>query len=178
MAGVRANPVRAGGSTAPRLALKHTSNVKPTLGKINSPVLNTNRVVNHPLKTQTKPNQPTAKKELALGTLRQKAVKNAWAQEKPLVQAGEGTRKWTTLQRRELVRTGKVKGFEGHHIKSVNGHTKKWAGDPRNIKFVTRKEHIREHKGNFRNETKGNLIDRQKLLNATKNQASARKVKK
>ena len=70
-----------------------------------------------------------------------------------------GTRKWSLTQKQELLKTGKVKGFEGHHINSVKGHPEH-AGNPNNIEFVTRKEHLKRHGGNFRNPTRGNLINR------------------
>jgi len=176
MAAVRANAIRVKAPTAPKIG---PSTMKPMAKKTVSPAMNMNRGVNRPPKTQVKPKLPPAKKELSLGYLRQKAVKGAWAQEKALVRARGGSHEWTKRQREELIRTGSVKGYVGHHIRSVNGHSKKWAGDPRNIKFVTRKRgHLREHKGHFKNKTTGKLIDRQKLLSATKNKASARTVKK
>jgi hypothetical protein len=45
------------------------------------------------------------------------AVKEAWKQEADLVRrTGQGTRQWTQAEMRELLRTGKVSGYEGHHI--------------------------------------------------------------
>ena len=85
---------------------------------------------------------------------RKKAVNKAWKREKELVMKGRGTRNWTQTQQREIIRRGRVKGFEGHHMKSVDGHNSK-AGDPNNIQFLTRKEHLAAHKGNFRNNTNG-----------------------
>jgi len=120
----------------------------------------------------------TPKKPPVSNYLRQKAVKLAWRQERTLVKAGGGTRDWTKRQREQIIRTGKLKHYEGHHLKSINGHTKKWAGDPRNIKFVTRREHLREHRRNFRNETTGKLIDRQKMLRIQQNRAMPRQIKK
>ena len=79
---------------------------------------------------------------------RRKAVDLAWKNEKRLVLEGKGTRDWTPKEQRELIRTGKVKGYEGHHMKSVDGHITK-AGDSRNIQFLTRKEHLKAHKGDF-----------------------------
>ncbi len=97
-------------------------------------------------------------------SLRQRAVRDAWKQESELVKAtGSGTRDWNQRELRSVSRGEKLKGYEGHHIRSVNSHTPKWAGDPRNIEFVTRSEHIKRHGGDFRNPTTGKLIDRQKL---------------
>ena len=93
--------------------------------------------------------------------LRQKAVRDAWKQERELViKRGRGTRAWTAKQKKELIETGKVKGFEGHHINNVKEHPD-LAGNPDNIKFLKRSEHLQEHGGNFRNETHGELLNRQ-----------------
>lgn len=153
-----------------------TSLPKPTAPK-------TKAVMNLGSRTRPQQRMPQQKKittprKLPVSNyLRQKAVKSAWRQEQTLVKAGGGTRDWTKRQREQIVRAGKLKHYEGHHLRSVNGHTKKWAGDPRNIKLVTRREHLREHRGNFRNETTGKLIDRQKLLRMQKNRATPRQTK-
>lgn len=108
--------------------------------------------------------QQADKNTASLGSLRQKAVRHAWKQESELVRATDhGTREWKPSQLRSLKQGDKVKGYEGHHIRSVNRHSPKWAGDPRNIEFVTRKEHLDRHKGNFHTPTTGKLIDRQNL---------------
>jgi RHS repeat-associated protein len=92
---------------------------------------------------------------------RRQAVRDAWKQEKALIAAGqEGTVKWTDAQKAELLKTGKVKGFEGHHINSVNG-SPELARNPNNIKFVEgRAGNLAEHKGNFRLQTGGKLLSR------------------
>lgn len=72
---------------------------------------------------------------------------------------GRGSRNWKPHQRRELLETGKVKGFYGHHIFNVKHHPYA-TGDPDNIKFLTFGEHLKVHGGNFRNKTQGNLVDR------------------
>lgn len=96
----------------------------------------------------------------SIASQRRAAVRNAWRDEKALVSSGGGqTRNWTARQRRELLTTGKVKGIEGHHINSVNGHPR-LAGDPNNIEFVTRAENLQRHGGNFRNPTSGPLVSR------------------
>ncbi|WP_185247222.1 DUF6443 domain-containing protein [Chryseobacterium bernardetii] len=101
-----------------------------------------------------------AAKVSSLASQRQGAVRKAWKEEKALVESGEnGTRRWTTAQLKELKETGKVKGMKGHHINNVKHHPDK-AGDPNNIEFVTQKEHLQKHNGNFRNETTGPLKNR------------------
>jgi RHS repeat-associated protein len=99
--------------------------------------------------------------KVSLEAQRTAAVREAWKQEKTLVEeTGRGTRPWTTAELQELRETGKVSGYEGHHINSVNGHPE-LAGNPDNIKFVKgRVEHLAEHGGNFRNQTSGELVDR------------------
>jgi len=96
-------------------------------------------------------------------TLRRRAVKEAWRQERELVKAGGGSREWSTEQIDELLTKGKVKGFEGHHINNVQNYPD-MAGNPNNIEFLTREEHLSAHNGNWKNETHGDLIDRIKLL--------------
>ena len=57
-------------------------------------------------------------KAINLGTLQKKAVKDAWAQEKELIEkTGTGTVEWSAKQIRELKKKGKVKGYVGHHYK-------------------------------------------------------------
>ena len=90
---------------------------------------------------------------------RQKAVKEAWKDERNLVEAGQGTRKWSAAEIEELLLTGKVKGYEGHHINSVKDFPH-LAGNPDNVTFMTRKEHLLEHFGNWRNKTEGPLLNR------------------
>jgi RHS repeat-associated protein len=95
-----------------------------------------------------------------LGAARQRAVRHAWAQERAFVRRyGYGTRDWTDAQMRELLSTGRVRGYQGHHINSVKGHSE-LAGNPDNVRFVTRQENLRLHDGDWRNPTTGPLIDR------------------
>ena len=98
---------------------------------------------------------------------RRKAVREAWKQERELVaKTGQGTRNWSGKQRMELLKTGKVKGFEGHHINSVKGG-EALAGNPDNIRFVTRAEHFALHSYNWKTATSGKLIDRMAMLNGS-----------
>ena len=84
---------------------------------------------------------------------RQTAVRRAWKHEREMVaKTGKGSRNWNSKQKLELLRTGKVKGYQGHHIFSVKGH-QELKGDWENIQFLTRKEHLRAHKGNWRTPT-------------------------
>lgn len=65
------------------------------------------------------------------------------------------------IQRKaEIVRKGKAKGIIGHHINNVKHHPR-LAGNPNNIRFVTRKEHYRlHHNGKWRKKTTGKMIKR------------------
>ena len=59
-----------------------------------------------------------------------------------------------------MLKTGKVKGYQGHHINSVNGNVR-LAGNPDNIDFVKgTKGNLAAHGGNFRNPTTGPLKNR------------------
>ncbi|WP_195938846.1 hypothetical protein [Romboutsia sp. 1001713B170131_170501_G6] len=91
-------------------------------------------------------------------------VSNAWKYEYAEVKmGGEGTRNWTNEQKIELLENGKVKYMEGHHINNVSHHAEQQS-NPNNIKFLNREEHLLEHHGDFRNETKGKMYDRDQRL--------------
>jgi hypothetical protein len=97
---------------------------------------------------------------------RRAGVKAAWKAEKALVKAGHpGTRAWKPHEVKQLLTKGKVKGYQGHHMKSVSKHPKQ-AANPKNIKFVKAKgEHLAEHRGNFHNDGIPHPpIDREKML--------------
>jgi len=102
-----------------------------------------------------------AVKTSSIASQRQGAVRKAWKEEQSMVErtAGRGTRRWNSAQLKELKETGKVKGMKGHHINNVKHHPE-MAGDPNNIEFVTTKEHLLRHNGNFRNKTTGTLKNR------------------
>ncbi len=109
-------------------------------------------------------NVPTADLDIdghaSLAWERVKAVRIAWKQEQALVQrSGRGTRDWTAAERAELLKAGKVNGYQGHHISSVNGNPK-MAGNPDNVEFLKSEEHLDAHGGNWRNPTTGALMSR------------------
>jgi len=77
---------------------------------------------------------------------RKRAVAQAWREERQLVEkTGSGTRRWTEAQKKELLETGKVKGFDGHHRNTVNGNSPDMARNPDNIEFLTKAEHTKKH---------------------------------
>lgn len=163
--------VKAGAPRAPKVDGRgvskgtRTSKLKPPSQR----TVNKTRIPKsrHQVRRRTSPKAKlgtTSKKSTSNKYLRQKAVKLARKQEMDLVRkTGKGTRPWTPRQREQLKKGRWIKGYEGHHIRDVSSHSKKWSSDPRNIKFVTRRQHLREHKGDFKKPTTGKLIDRQKL---------------
>ncbi len=81
----------------------------------------------------------------AIQAARRRAVADAWKMERQLIrETGKGTRRWTNSQTIELLENGKVKGFVGDHINTVNGNLAK-AADHSNIQFLTEAEHKIRH---------------------------------
>ena len=93
---------------------------------------------------------------LVHNSCRGEAVRKAWkAEQQNVLDGGDGiSRVWTDPQKVELINTGKVKGFVGHHMKSVRGYPH-LAGDPTNIQFLTRSQHLAAHGGRWWNITHG-----------------------
>lgn len=85
---------------------------------------------------------------------RRRAVSEAWKTEKSKVLEGKGTRDWSQKEQKEIISKNHATGYQGHHMKSVHDHNSK-AGDANNIQFLTRKEHLAAHRGNFKNSTNG-----------------------
>lgn len=88
-------------------------------------------------------------------TERIKAVRKAWEREQQLVAEGEGTRDWTPEQQKSILDIGVAlddegRPFEGQHMKCVASYPE-YAGDPDNIQFLTRQEHLEAHRGNWQN---------------------------
>jgi len=93
--------------------------------------------------------------------LRRRAVALAWKQEQNMVaKTGRGTVNWTDAERAELLNSGRVSGYVGHHINDV-ARNPGLAGEPNNIKFVEGQEgNLAEHGGNFQRGTRGTLLNR------------------
>lgn len=88
-----------------------------------------------------------------------KAISEAWTNEKQLVLQGKGTRNWTPEQQRDILTRGKAygedgKAFEGHHMKSAEAYPES-QGEATNIEFLSRSEHLSAHNGDFKNPTNG-----------------------
>lgn len=88
-----------------------------------------------------------------------KAIKKAWEREQDLVREGKGTRDWTKEQQADILNPDKGKAFddkgrafEGQHMKSV-GKYPEYQGNPDNIQFLTKEEHLDAHKGSWQNPT-------------------------
>lgn len=86
-----------------------------------------------------------------------KAILAAWNKEQELVQKGKGTREWTPQQQQDILDKGKAyddngKAFEGQHMKSTEMYPE-YQGEPGNIQFLTRAEHLDAHDGNWQNPT-------------------------
>lgn len=88
-----------------------------------------------------------------------KAIRLAWEQERKLVAQGKGTRDWTEEQQKDILDPTKGKAyddngraFEGQHMKSAEKYPE-YQGDPDNIQFLTREEHLEAHRGNWQNPT-------------------------
>ncbi|MDO4816269.1 MAG: teneurin-3 [Bacillota bacterium] len=86
-----------------------------------------------------------------------KAIDAAWKKEQELVREGKGTRDWTPEQQQDILSSGKAhdekgKAFEGQHMKSVEKYPE-CQGDPDNIQFLTRQEHLTAHGGSWQNPT-------------------------
>lgn len=96
----------------------------------------------------------TNEEKKRLSNERQRAVRNAWKEEKERVKSGQGTRDWSPAQQKELIQRGAVSGYEGHHMKSVSLYPE-YAGDSKNIQFLSEEEHFEAHQGNYHNATNG-----------------------
>ena len=87
----------------------------------------------------------------------QKAIREAWEKEQELVKEGKGTRDWTPEQQKDILEKGKAydengKAFEGQHMKSAEQYPE-YQGNPGNIQFLTREEHLETHGGSWKNPT-------------------------
>ena len=80
---------------------------------------------------------------------RNKAVKEAWKTEVENVSKGTSKYNWTPDQIKELLDTGKIKGYEGHHIVPVNelvGTAREsFISDGSNIVFLSKADHVWVH---------------------------------
>lgn len=114
----------------------------------------TGMVATDPLKTLLKAGLLRPLRE----AVRRAAIRQAWAMERRLYrETGRGTRDWTPSEGRELLRHGRVRGYEGHHRRSVADYPSD-ADNPDNIEFLTADAHRDIHAG--RTSGSSELIDR------------------
>lgn len=99
-----------------------------------------------------------------------KAIAAKWEIEQQLVREGKGTRDWTPEQQQDILERGKAYdengyAFEGQHMKSVNMYPE-YQGEPDNIQFLTKSEHLEAHGGSWHNPTNWyyNPITKQKTV--------------
>lgn len=89
---------------------------------------------------------------------RSQGVARAWNRERELVRSGRGTREWSVSEQKQLLDTGRVQGYQGHHMMSVSKYPEH-ADNPKNIQFLdTRKgnnEHLKAHKNDYREASEG-----------------------
>lgn len=86
-----------------------------------------------------------------------RAVRLAWKNEQKLVCDGQGTRDWTPEQQKDILEDGVAYDengvvFRGHHMQSVELFPQ-FQGEPGNIQFLSAEEHLKAHRGWFRNLT-------------------------
>lgn len=96
--------------------------------------------------------------------MRSKAVRDAWARETEAVSQGVSKYNWSPSEVQQLLKFGKVRGYQGHHILTV----KELAGTAResliasadDIVFLTRQGHLYAHGGSTLNPTNlNNLVE-------------------
>ncbi|MBN2764673.1 MAG: hypothetical protein JXR41_16385 [Bacteroidales bacterium] len=87
----------------------------------------------------------TREEKLKLNRERQKAVREAWQRERNLVEQGKGTVDWSVSQQKEIMKAGRVKGYEGQHMKSCSKYPE-YAGTVDNIQLLSHEDHLAAHK--------------------------------
>ncbi|KAL2089213.1 hypothetical protein ACEWY4_016112 [Coilia grayii] len=79
-------------------------------------------------------------RERILEMARQRALVSAWAREQQKVRDGEeGARLWTEVEKRQLLSGGRVSGYDGYYVLSVEQYPE-LADSPNNIQFLRQNE--------------------------------------
>lgn len=79
-------------------------------------------------------------KARVLEQARQRALANAWSREQQRVREGEeGARLWTEGEKRQLLSNGKVQGYDGYYVLSVEQYPE-LADSANNIQFLRQSE--------------------------------------
>ena len=105
---------------------------------------------------------------------RRDGVKLAWKYEKAdITMGGKGASNFDAGQRQEILDKGKLSKYEGHHINSVKQNPDQ-QGNPDNIIMLEEhrnksgpRDHFEAHNNNWRNPTRGELLDRDGMLKKT-----------
>lgn len=125
--------------------------------------------------SQVLANDPTS------DSMRRVGVKQMWDYEKAIVQMGGDTSGFTLEQQQELLETGKIRNFEGHHINSVSVDPSLQA-NPDNLRALEEHrngggpcEHFKAHNYDWRKPTKGDLRNRNQDLRNANDQRVAEK---
>jgi hypothetical protein len=84
----------------------------------------------------------------------ERAIRQAWRIERENARKGTSSYNWTFSETLELITTGRVSDYVGHHMYGVNAYPQ-YSGRPEYIRFVTQEEHFRLHNFNWRNPTHG-----------------------
>lgn len=72
---------------------------------------------------------------------KEQAIKKAWQQERELVNIADiGTRDWTVAEKKELLETGRISGYEGRYINQKLGDNPRLATNADNIVFAKLEE--------------------------------------
>lgn len=109
-------------------------------------------------------------------SMRYQGVKQMWDYLKAEAQMGGNSSGFTLEQQRELLEKGKILNFEGHHINSVGAHPNLQTNPDNVIPLEEHRydegprNHLAAHDNNWKKQTEGPLIDRNKNLVDTNNQ--------
>lgn len=97
-----------------------------------------------------------------LQSKRNKAVKEAWKNEKKAVLDGTSKYNWTPSQKAELIKNGSIKGYEGAHmidVKNLVGTANEGLiSNPNNIVFLDHAQHLAAHGGCYKNSTSMDVV--------------------
>lgn len=97
-----------------------------------------------------------------IASQRSKAVKDAWKQEADAVRRGVSKYNWSSAEKRQLLELGKIRNYEGHHIKTVKEligtAQEKLISSADDIVFLTKQNHAYVHPGGFKNPTDLNRL--------------------
>ena len=92
-----------------------------------------------------------------IASARSKAVKEAWKREQEAVKNGVSKYNWSSAEIKQLLDTGKIKGYEGHRIKTVKeliGTAQEYLiSSADDIVFLSKPHHAYVHPHGYKNPT-------------------------